>query len=83
MEGPKCKHIPLSKDIIHTMLTREQKIDGTIVDLSSCPSLKIRVQDEEVTPPEDEHSFPIYGNPTAHPEITEGKPGSFEATDSE
>jgi hypothetical protein len=59
------------------------QVDGTVVNLSDCPSLQIKVQDEEVTPPEDEHNFPTYGSPTAHPEITEGKVGGYVATDSE
>jgi hypothetical protein len=59
------------------------QVDGTVVNLSNCPSLQIKVHDEEVTPAENEHTFPTYGTPTVHPEITEGKVGGYGASDSE
>ena len=62
---------------------KKPQVDGTVMGLSSCPSLEIKVQDEEVMPAENEHSFPTYGSPTAHPEITEGKVGGYDASDSD
>jgi hypothetical protein len=53
------------------------------VDISNCPSLQITVQDEEVTPAENKYNFPTYGSPTMHPEITEGKVGGYNASDSD
>lgn len=49
-----------------------QKADGTVVPNSEIPSLKIDVQETEVTPPKDATSFPTYGNFIKHPEIMSG-----------
>jgi tyrosinase len=59
------------------------QVDGTVMDILNCPSLQISVQDEEVSPAENKHSFPTYGTPTVHPEITEGKVGGYGASDSD
>jgi tyrosinase len=59
------------------------QVDGTVVNLSNCPSLQIKVQAEEVTPAENDYSFPTYGTPTTHPEITKGKVGGYSTSDSE
>jgi tyrosinase len=54
---------------------RVQKTDGTVVDTSTCLSLKINAKVEDVTYPTSEYGFPSYGNPVEHPEVTEGKAG--------
>ena len=54
---------------------RVQKTDGTVVDTFDCPSLKITVKVEDVAYPTSDYSFPSYGNPVEHPEVTKGKVG--------
>ena len=49
--------------------------NGTVVPNDCIPSLKIWVQEETVTPAKDECSFPTYGKPKIHTDITQGKPG--------
>jgi tyrosinase len=78
----KVRIFPMPKTRL-TCADNKAQVDGTVIDFSNCPSLEIKVQDEEVTPPENEHNFPTYGSPTVHPEITEGKVGGYDAADSE
>jgi hypothetical protein len=55
----------------------DAQVDGTPIDAAMCESLKVYIYDEEVTLPQDEYHFPTYGTKTIHPEITEGKNGSY------
>lgn len=54
-----------------------QKIDGTVVPNSQIPSLTVHVQEEPVAYQMGLNSFPKYGSPTIHPEITKGKAGGY------
>ncbi len=82
MENTNGMHLPISNTRLNRANNMSQ-VDGMVVNLSNCPNLKIQVQDEEVTMAENEFSFPTYGGPTAHPEITEGKLGGYDAAYSE
>lgn len=53
-----------------------QMADGSVVDTKTCNSLKITVSSKDVTYPSTPYGFPTYGNPTDHPDITQGKAGS-------
>ncbi|KAF4635965.1 hypothetical protein G7Y89_g2127 [Cudoniella acicularis] len=54
---------------------RVQLLNGTVVPTEQLPSLRISVQDEEVTMAKAIYELPTYGKKTMHPEITKDKTG--------
>lgn len=54
-----------------------QQINGTVIPNSEIPSLSVHVQEEPVAYATNAHSFPRYGLPRIHPEITQGKAGGY------